>query len=186
MKKKKCSKCLEEKEISDFGRRGSRRKSHCKMCISKKYYENPEKHRERQRLYALKNPEKIRETNKRQREKNKEQRNRKARERRKNDPEFRIRHNLRMRMSRAVKDIAKSATTMDLIGCSVLELKLHLESLFVDTMSWDNYGPEGWHIDHIIPCSRFDLSDPEQQKLCFHYTNLQPLWWKDNIRKSNN
>jgi HNH endonuclease. len=50
-------------------------------------------------------------------------------------------------------------------------------------MSWDNYGRDGWHIDHIRPCASFDLTDPEQQRQCFHYTNLQPLWAADNIRK---
>jgi hypothetical protein len=52
-------------------------------------------------------------------------------------------------------------------------------------MSWNNYGIKGWHIDHIKPCSSFDLSDLEQQKKCFHYTNLQPLWWYDNLIKSD-
>ena len=51
-------------------------------------------------------------------------------------------------------------------------------------MSWDNYGTHGWHIDHIRPCASFDLSDEEQQKICFHYTNLQPLWAEDNLKKS--
>ena len=48
-------------------------------------------------------------------------------------------------------------------------------------MNWENYGV--WHIDHIIPCARFDLSDPGQQKICFHYTNLQPMWGEDNLKK---
>ena len=52
-------------------------------------------------------------------------------------------------------------------------------------MSWENYGYYGWHIDHIIPCSKFDLSKLEEQKKCFHFTNLQPLWALDNIKKSN-
>ena len=52
-------------------------------------------------------------------------------------------------------------------------------------MTWKNHGRFGWHIDHIRACSRFDLSDLSQQKKCFNYTNLQPLWAKDNIRKSN-
>jgi hypothetical protein len=50
-------------------------------------------------------------------------------------------------------------------------------------MSWDNYGRKGWHIDHIIPCDLFDLTDYKQQKQCFHYTNTQPLWWDDNLKK---
>jgi hypothetical protein len=56
-----------------------------------------------------------------------------------------------------------------------------MESLFLEGMSWDNYGK--WHIDHIRPCSSFDLSDTEQQKICFNYKNLQPLWAEDNLRK---
>lgn len=76
---------------------------------------------------------------------------------------------------------------MKLIGCSVSELKLYLESLFKENMTWNNWGKgEGkWHVDHIIPCAYFELSDPEQQKLCFHYTNLQPLWEKDNVSKKS-
>ena len=58
----------------------------------------------------------------------------------------------------------------------------HLESLFSPGMTWDNYGFEGWHIDHIKPCASFEL---DQKKICFHYTNLQPLWAKDNMSKSN-
>ena len=51
-------------------------------------------------------------------------------------------------------------------------------------MTWDNYEYYGWHIDHIIPCSSFDLTDPEQQRLCCHYTTLQPLWWHENLAKN--
>ena len=54
-----------------------------------------------------------------------------------------------------------------------------------DFVSWGNSSLEGWHIDHIRPCASFDLTDPEQQKQCFHYTNLQPLWAEDNLRKSD-
>jgi hypothetical protein len=63
------------------------------------------------------------------------------------------------------------------------DLFKHLESKFTEGMSWSNYGYKGWHVDHIKPCASFDLSDPEEQKKCFHYTNLQPLWWYDNFKK---
>jgi hypothetical protein len=59
----------------------------------------------------------------------------------------------------------------------------HLESHFTEGMNWDNYGVYGWHMDHIIPCAAFDLTKPEDQSKCFHYTNLQPLWAKDNLSK---
>ena len=64
-------------------------------------------------------------------------------------------------------------------------LKQHLESQFKDGMSWNNHGVKGWHIDHIKPCASFDLTDPEEQKKCFHFSNLQPLWWIDNLKKKD-
>ena len=61
----------------------------------------------------------------------------------------------------------------------------HLEKQFQPGMSWDNHGYDGWHVDHIRPCASFDLTDEEQVRKCFHYTNLQPLWAKDNLRKGS-
>lgn len=115
---------------------------------------------------------------------NKEKINEAARGRRKIDPKFRIANNLRSRLGVALKDIAKSAATMELLGCSVDFLKDHLEFQFDDKMTWNNYGE--WHVDHIIPCAAFDLTDPNEQKMCFHYANLQPMWGSDNIAKSDN
>ena len=86
---------------------------------------------------------------------------------------FRIVHNLRKRIWDALKGICKSKSTIKLLGCSIEQLKIHLESKFIKDMSWKNYG--SWHVDHIRPCSSFDLSKPEEQRKCFHYMNLQPL-----------
>ena len=72
---------------------------------------------------------------------------------------------------------------MDLVGCDINYLRKHLEKQFEPLMSWDSYGK--WHVDHIIPVTKFDLTDPEQQKICFHYTNLQPLWGEENMKKSD-
>ncbi len=72
---------------------------------------------------------------------------------------------------------------MNLIGCSLDQLKVHIEKQFEEGMSWDNYGFYGWHIDHIIPCVKFDLSKEEHQKECFNFKNLKPLWMKDNLAK---
>jgi len=101
------------------------------------------------------------------------------------DPSFRLRSNLASLINTSIRKQfgAKASRTHDLIGCTVAELRQHLEAQFTNGMSWENYGRSGWHIDHIRPCASFDLSDPEQQRQCFHYTNLQPLWAADNIRK---
>ena len=72
---------------------------------------------------------------------------------------------------------------MDLVGCTVQELRDHLESKFTDGMSWENHGE--WHVDHIKPCASYALADEAQQKECFHYTNLQPLWANDNMSKGS-
>lgn len=94
-------------------------------------------------------------------------------------------HNLRSRLVQALKGIAKSTTTLNLLGCSIEELRTHLEKQFSEGMSWDNYGRNGWHVDHIKPLSSFDLLESEQQFKACHYSNLQPLWAEDNLRKSN-
>jgi hypothetical protein len=78
-------------------------------------------------------------------------------------------------------NISKKNKTMDMVGCDSHFLKEYLEQKFQQGMSWDNYGV--WHIDHIIPLSSAK-SEEEIYKLC-HYTNLQPLWGIDNIKKSN-
>jgi hypothetical protein len=100
--------------------------------------------------------------------------------RRKLDPGFRVLGALRQRLYRATRG-KKSASTLALLGCAADELKVHLESLFQPGMSWENYGK--WHVDHRRPCASFDLVDPAQQRECFHYTNLQPLWALDNLQK---
>ena len=106
-----------------------------------------------------------------------------AKIKRNTDVNSRILHNLRNRLYHSLKGNRKSDTTMNLVGCSREKLKAHLESKFKDNMSWANYGK--WHIDHIKPCASFDLSKPEDQKECFHYTNLQPLWAIENITKGS-
>jgi hypothetical protein len=86
-------------------------------------------------------------------------------------------------MRQALHKAKKSESTIELTGCTIDELRVHLSSLFLPGMTWDNYGKYGWHIDHVKPCAAFDLTDPEQQKECFNYTNLQPLWAVDNLKK---
>jgi len=95
----------------------------------------------------------------------------------------RLRNLLRVRLHSALKGIRKSARTLELLGCSIEHLVKHLESKFQPGMSWENQGE--WHVDHIRPLASFDLSDPHQQREACHWTNLQPLWASDNIRKGD-
>lgn len=81
------------------------------------------------------------------------------------------------------KKTYKNNKTIELLGCDINTLKNHLESKFKKGMTWKNYGFYGWHIDHIRPCSSFDLTKESEQKKCFNYKNLQPLWAKDNLSK---
>ncbi len=110
-------------------------------------------------------------------------RNRRAQRR----PEDLLLSSLRRRLVEAVRQKRghKSANTLALLGCTIPELRARLEGLFAPGMSWDNYGPRTWHIDHVKPCAKFDLTQPDQQRACFHYTNLQPLWAEDNILKGD-
>lgn len=101
----------------------------------------------------------------------------------KNDVNFRIRITLTSRIKEAVKKAKteKCDKSVALLGCSIEHVRDHLEQQFTEGMTWDNHGD--WHIDHIKPCASFDLTDEDQQRECFHYSNLQPLWAVENIKK---
>ena len=104
------------------------------------------------------------------------------RNRYKTDIQFKIATNLRSRLNHAIKN-PKMGSAVAELGCSVSELISYLESRFLPGMTWDNYGE--WHIDHIQPLANFDLTDIKQLKVVCHYSNLQPLWAKDNLIKGN-
>lgn len=108
-----------------------------------------------------------------------------AREYRKRSRQYRVKSNLRGRINAALNERRRTASVEKLIGCSIPEFIAHLESLWQPGMSWDNYGllPGSWHIDHIKPCASFDLTDPSQQRECFHYENCRPLWAAENLSK---
>jgi hypothetical protein len=89
---------------------------------------------------------------------------------------------LRSRVLKVLNGMMKSAPTLELLGCSLEYLRQHLQSRFRRGMTWGNHGKR-WHIDHIIPCASWDLSDPRQQRLAFHFTNLRPLGASENRRK---
>ena len=135
--------------------------------------------------YREKNREYLKKYFSKYREKNRDKINSYLRNKRKTDVHFRIKHNLRKRLGEVLKGRSKSKHTLELLGCEYDFFIQYIEGQFVDGMSWNNYGYRGWHIDHKMPCDRFDLSKPEEQEKCFHYSNLQPLWAIDNMKKGN-
>lgn len=100
-----------------------------------------------------------------------------------NDLHYRIRRRVRGRVKMAIDKHYKTGSGLALLGCSIPEFKAHIERQWTDGMCWMNYGRGGWEIDHIKPCASFDLTDPEQQKICFHYSNTRPLWGIQNRSK---
>lgn len=89
-----------------------------------------------------------------------------------------------IKRSNAGTPTRKASRTTQLIGCTMEQLRSHLESKFKPGMTWENHG-SGWHIDHIMPCAAFDFTNPDQIFQCFHYTNMQPLWAHENLSKSD-
>lgn len=148
---------------------------------------NPEKYREKSKNWMINNPEKYLETKKKSIKKNHLKlmagHSKYCKTRRDTDPIFKLITNIRTRINRAITRESKYGRTMDLLGCTIVELKKHIESQFLPGMSWENWGLYTWHIDHKKPIASFDISDPEQQKICFHFSNLQPMWAKDNLMK---
>jgi len=102
-----------------------------------------------------------------------------------NNPLLKLKKVLRNRLLIAIKSNYKNGSAVKDLGCSIRELKIYLESKFQPGMTWENHRIKGWHIDHIVPLSKFDLSNKEEFLKACHYTNLQPLWALDNILKGN-
>jgi hypothetical protein len=106
-----------------------------------------------------------------------------TKERNKTDPEFHIKNILRKRIWDALNGRKKSASTEKLLGCSLADFRNYIQSRFTANMNWQHFESGEIHIDHIKPCASFDLSNPDEQKVCFHYTNLQPLWATTELAK---
>lgn len=198
---KYCPKCNQYKELIEFHSKSSSKDGYhnkCKSCVKIqndhyykgnkeakiKYaadYQKQDKVKQYQseysklnhREYYLKNKDRILEYG-----------NKYTRNRYKNDPSFKLSLLLRSRFHHALIGGFKIQSIIELLGCSIEECKQHLEKQFTPKMNWKNHG-KYWEIDHIKPCASFDLTNEEQQKQCFHYTNLQPLTKKANRTKSN-
>ncbi len=106
--------------------------------------------------------------------------------RRKTNPQDVVVRRVREKMRLLLRSSGLGNQYSSNFGCTAKEFKAHLESLWTPGMSWENYGHKGWHIDHIKPCSSFDLTIKAEAQACFHYKNTQPLWGKLNMSKRNN
>ena len=194
MPTKVCTSCIIEKQFNDFYYRKDRDvyESQCKECCKtrgKNYFENnkpkvalqSKKYRESNRDDILKKKEEYRQNN---REILSKKQSEYTKLRLETDDYFRLKMNLRSRIKQAIKNAStvKSGPTFELLGCTPDDMRIFLQAEFLPGMTWANYGKE-WHVDHIKSCASFNLEDPEEQKKCFHWTNLQPLWAIDNLKK---
>jgi hypothetical protein len=105
------------------------------------------------------------------------------RSREKEYPQVKLGAHLRTRLRRAIKRGHKAGSAVRDLGCSISQCREHIESQFRPGMSWDNWARDGWHLDHRVPLSSFDLTDKKQFQAACHYTNLQPLWATENLKK---
>ena len=194
---KRCTRCSIFKPFSSFSKSGRSKDGYnyyCKECCNEQHraweIRNPDYAKE----YNIKNRDKMSVVHKKWLKDNHEACAKKEKEqkrlRRLTDPAFRIKCILRSRISkmvsRAVKKMgsgSKAGSAVRDCGCSIDFLKAYIEDLWTVGMSWETYGKDGWHVDHIVPLSSFDLTDREQFLKACHYTNLQPLWWFDNLAK---
>lgn len=172
-----CCGCNEEKSYTSFNINSSNKSyldSKCKSCKS-----------EFNKSYRKNNNVKLNKLSREYSKNNRDGINKTRKKRIKDDPQFRMRINISNRLRKIFKSkgAVKKCPVKDALGCSYNELMLHIKSLFQDGMSWENYGVHGWHLDHIKPLSSFDLTVLDEYKQANHYTNLQPLWAEDNLRK---
>lgn len=162
-----CTKCGGDKASNFYRRKNRHVIQPCKICYSKRVRTLPPeqalKHNERVKRYLLGEGAPVRRAWL-------------------DKPENKLAHSLRQRVRSALSKGAKSSTTFKLVGCSLEFLIGYLEARSKPGMSWKNYGTV-WEIDHRIPCSSYDLTDPSHQRSCFHYSNLQPLFSRDNRSK---
>lgn len=187
--KKRCTKCDTIKDINDFPPQKNgflNVKSQCKLCdyeYDKKFQEqtNFRKNRDNTNKAKIYRKQYMKDNIEWWRKYEREYRNK----RRKEDMFFKIKSNLSSRLSDLINKRSLSTNTLELIGCDSQTFLNHIESQFTEGMTWENYGLKGWHVDHIKPLSSYDLTNEEEVKKACHYSNLQPLWWEDNLKKGS-
>lgn len=185
-----CPNCKTFKNKTEFNKHRNRHdglQSNCRKCLAeeqKKWAKTPQGNR-KLKEYRKKHRDELLLYGKKYREKNRKKLTKQEQIRVKTDVNFKIRKLMRSIVIRSIKRVSKSnckySSTITQIGCSDTFFKEYIEKKFKPGMTWQNHGQ--WHMDHIIPCSSFDLTDPEQQKKCNHYSNLQPLWKHENLAK---
>lgn len=175
LENKICTKCDIKKLFSEFSfnpKTKDKKNSWCKSCTNLKI----KKYKEQNRIKVKNDQKKYFENNKIVIYK---YRNRRY----KNIFSIKLAYCLKSHIDRVLKN--KTHSIINLLGCSIEELKKHLEKQFKPGMNWSNHTLHGWHIDHIRPISSFDLTKKTERELCFHYSNLQPLWAEENLKKSD-
>lgn len=158
------------------------------LTIKEQYKNDPEfrsKKLLQQKKSLLKYSDKYKESKKLYRKNNRSKIRDYERKKTKEDINFRLSKILRARIKDVLRNNKKLGSSVKDLGCTLGELKKYLELKFQPGMTWDNQGYYGWHIDHIKPLSSFDLTKREDFLKACHYTNLQPLWAKDNFKKSD-
>lgn len=196
-----CRKCFEEKNVDEFRNDRSRKDGkypYCKQCSRgyrrERFNANPktreserkrlkkynasQKGKNRAKTYKLNNPHTVEKAYRNRRKSGKAAEYSKLKY--ETDPLFKLKHNIRSRLRQALRlaSVDKKISTMCLLGCSWSMFKKHIESQFLESMDWCN--SDEWDLDHIIPLSAFDLSNDKELRLATHYTNIQPLWSKEN------
>jgi len=187
---KTCAKCKQNKDLIDFMEDKTIKcgyRSYCRECQRIKSKEDSRKRYKngKRKQYNVEKANDISLKYKKWRLENINIISKKANIKYKTDLNFRLKHILRARIQKALILGCKRTSSTELLGCNIEEYKQYLESKFTKGMNWNNYGRKKgcWNIDHIKPCSSFDLNDIEQQKQCFNYINTQPMWWEENLKK---
>jgi|14BtaG_2_1085337.scaffolds.fasta_scaffold49201_3 hypothetical protein len=191
---KHCKRCDTTKTVDQFYKDKSSKDGlqfKCKACVKAYSEANSEEIAIYKKAHYAANREAVRAKHKAYYQENKEVLKERSAEYKRNrladDPTFRRVGNIRSNLRGILRGTGSHQPTLDLLGCTGPEWRVHLESLWTEGMSWDLYGKgDGkWEIDHVLPVSSFDQSDLEQRKICWHFSNTQPLWHVDNVRKGD-
>lgn len=187
-----CTKCKESKIINKFSKNKNMKDGlhiWCRDCVKEYDQLNKEKQANYHRLKRINEIENFKAYDKKYKSENRDKQNKYNSEKWKNNPTFKLRKILRGRFWDALKrhtsggKVNKFHSSLALLGCSIEEFKIYLESMFLPQFTWENHGIV-WEIDHIEACAKFDLTKFEEQQKCFNYKNLQPLFKTTEIAES--